>query len=136
MATTIEALAADTLMTAIGTAFSATYAIAYPDIDFKPTGSAYFDVAILPNGAAFEPMSGNGTHQGLLQVAVMYPKGGGVIDPLALAGEVVDVFDKGARFIGAGHSVKISTRPVIAQPIPDGAYVRVPVTISYQATKD
>ncbi|MCY0150882.1 DUF4128 domain-containing protein [Hoeflea sp. G2-23] len=138
MTNPIEALAADTMIAAVGTAFSATYGIAYPGIDFTPANatSVYLDVSILPNGSAYQPVSGNDTHQGILQVAVMYPTAGGAIKPLEVAGAVADAFDKASRFFGAGHSVKVSTRPVIGQPFPNDGYIRVPVTISYQATKD
>lgn len=138
MTTPIESLAAETLLEAVSAAFASTYSVAFPDIDFTPTGEMYLDVSWLPNGSAFEPLGAGGTHQGLFQVAVMYPSSPapGVVEPSRIAGTVADTFDRGSRFFGDGCSVKISTRPVIAQPFPSDGYVRVPVTISYQATKD
>jgi hypothetical protein len=136
----IESLAADTLLTAVSAAFGSTYGVAFPLMDFEPSSpqDVYLDVALLPNGAAFEPFGSGETHQGIMQIAVMHPTAlvSGIMAPLRIAEAVADAFDRGSRFLDNGHSVKIPTRPVVAQPIPSDGYVRVPVTIEYHAEKE
>ena len=134
----IESATAETLFAAISTSFAAIYEIAFPSVDFTPSSptAVYLDVSWLPNGAAWEAVGSDPvTHQGILQIAVMYPSSPspGAIAPATVAATVADTFDKGTRFFGTGCVVTIPTRPVIAQPFPSDGYVRVPVTISYQS---
>lgn len=139
MATTIEGDIELTLMDAVSDALAGTYAIAFPETTFTPPmdaagkPQAYLEVAHLPNGNAYQPLGPGATRQGLLQVAVMYPKGFGPIKPKDAAGAVCAAFPNGSRFHGSLRTVLITSDPTTAQAFPDDNYIRVAVTIPYQA---
>lgn len=74
---------------------------------------------------------GRKVYQGILQVTVVYPRDHGVLDAIEVAGMVIDHFKKGTIIDGDGVRVKITRQPSHASATPDGAWLRVPVSIPY-----
>jgi hypothetical protein len=70
-------------------------------------------------------------YSGILQVTVVYPRNAGVLLATIIADEIVDHFKKGTIIDGDGVRVKINRQPSQATPTPDGAWLRVPVSIIY-----
>ena len=139
-ATTFEGKVAEVLMARVA-AIPGSVPAAYPNRDFRPPMDsngeplAYMDVAHLPNGTAFETLGASGAiHQGILQIAVMQPEGGGAVKPQDTAGAIVEHFAKNTVLYGDGLNVKIYSRPTVGQSFPGDSYIRTPVTIQYIAS--
>lgn len=74
---------------------------------------------------------GRKVYQGILQVTVVYPRNHGIVDAIDVAGMVIDHFKKGTIIDGDGVRVRITRQPSHASATPDGAWLRVPVSIPY-----
>lgn len=104
-------------------------------VDASGEPAAYLEIAHLPNGFGFEPLgSGSFAHQGILQVTLMQPEGGGSVSPQDAAGAIVNHFKKNTKIEGDGVTVSVYSQPAISQTSNDDGYARTPVTIQYQAT--
>lgn len=75
--------------------------------------------------------AGRKQYQGILQVTVVYPIKAGILSATEIAGQVAGYFKKGTIIDGDGVRIKINRQPSLATPIPDGAWLRVPVSIPY-----
>lgn len=122
--------------------------IAWPMQPYTPpvTGNrpgAYIEVANLPN-ATVRPYVGSDeaqTYQGILQVTLCWPvatigTGSGQTHSDAVlqkAGEVAAHFSTDLKLREEGVTVRITRAPDVASPFRDDAYMRVPISISWQS---
>ncbi len=101
---------------------------------FKPTvGREYLEVRhfVAPTNT-LSVGAGRYQYTGILQVTVVFPKASGKSIAVGIADDVIDHFEKGTIIDGHGVRVKINRQPDQATPTPDGAWLRVPVSIPYQ----
>lgn len=132
MISTIEGKIIDTLLTHVGEVLT-DYPIAYPDVDYTPTGEPYYDIDHLPNGIAQSTFSSRDALQGILQISYIGKLGRGAVSPQDEAGKIIAALPKGKRIFGHGISITIQNQPVAAQTFIEDAYTRTPVTIQYIA---
>ncbi|NLS03622.1 hypothetical protein HGP14_09650 [Rhizobium sp. P32RR-XVIII] len=118
-----------------GITFSPALPIAGPNVLFpqagQPTPTKYLRLAFLPNRPRPYPIADDPEpRQGILQVSVIWPKGVGIIDPLNVAGQIIERF-KNKTLFASGVKITISSEPWAAGPLIEDASVQVPVTIPY-----
>lgn len=117
---------------------SPTVPISWPEVPFTPPpdGSAYLDVAFIPNLMNRDFVGSTAPHraEGLYQISVVYPRGVGTIAPLNIAGLIAAHFPADLSLISTDPALKvrISQRPTVAAPMTEDADVRVPVTVSWR----
>lgn len=111
--------------------------VAKPELSFDPkeqaTDGKHLEVAFFPNRPAWEGVSAGVMDQGLLQIAVIWPKNQGLIAPVEIAEGIKAHFPKGLVLTSGTTQVKISRAPWVAQPLIERDRVSVPVTISWTA---
>lgn len=108
---------------------------AYPDVTFKPPSSGkYVEFRDFPNRPAWGSLAGGSLDQGLLQATVHWPRGTGIIAPLAVAKAVIDHFPKALRLYSGETTVKISGDPWAAAPLFDDKETLIPITIPWTAS--
>ena len=103
------------------------------ETSYKPTiGQEYLSATWLPAPTNTRAVGdGRFQYNGILQVTVVYPRLSDVTLATGIADKVVDHFKKGTIIDGDGVRVKINRQPSQATPAPDGAWLRVPVSIVY-----
>lgn len=112
--------------------------IAWPEVAFEPEADEpYLEANFFPNIVARQFVA-NGeeyAHEGLYQVTVVSPRNVGEIAAHEAAGLVVAHFDDATALVSADPAltVRVTSKPSIAAPIRDAAYLRVPVTIRWRA---
>lgn len=70
--------------------------------------------------------------EGVFLVDWFFPAGGGLNEPLVMGGRVLDAFNPRVVCLAEGQPVTIR-RSYMTQPIVDGAWVHVPVTVEWRA---
>lgn len=120
-----------------GLVFTPALPIAGANVTFPPAGqptpSKYLRLAFLPNRPIPYPIGDDPEpRQGILQVSVIWPKGSGIIDPLNVAGQIIDHF-KNETLFATGVKITISSEPWAVGPLIEDALVQIPVTIPYIA---
>ncbi|HEY8066633.1 MAG TPA: phage tail terminator-like protein [Methylosinus sp.] len=115
-----------------------TLPIAWPDVPFAPTiGEAFLAVDYLPNRSTdpFLAFDDGTLYHGLLQVAVVTPRGSGAISAARIAAAIADHFDAGTtlRPDDQSFALKIDARPRIGGPIQEEKWTRTPVTVAWRA---
>lgn len=101
---------------------------------YKPTlGQEYLEVRhfVAPT-ETIAVTRGKKRYTGILQVTVVYPIKAGTLLAKTLGDAVIDHFEEGTKIDGDGVRIKINRQPDQATPTPDGAWLRVPVSINYQ----
>ncbi len=110
--------------------------IANPDVKFVPPADGkYLRVTWLSGTPEQFGLSRSSTvlHYGILQITVCWPAGGGLLDPIGVAGQIVSHFDFGTKLYSAGLNVCINKKPGYASPIIGGSDVNLPVSIPWEA---
>lgn len=102
-----------------------------PPVDAFDNALPYLDVTFLPNAPKWQGLSTGQIRQGLLQVAVVWPKNQGEIRPLETAGAVEAHFAKGTELTSGAAKVRIHREPWTAAPFRDDIEVRFPVMIEW-----
>lgn len=137
MSTTPEAIIQDLLLGHLATlVLSPAWPVDFPDTDFKPPSHGrWLEARLLrnTNGNLFLGNDDEARHLGLLQVAVMSPLKRGSPFALDIAGSVVAHFAKGTRLFAETFAVRVYEKPSVAQTFRDGAHLRTPVTVRWQA---
>jgi hypothetical protein len=105
-----------------------------PEQDYKPVLDQEYLIAqpFLDETQTLYVGAGRKVYAGIFQVTVVYPRNSGILLAIELSDRVVDHFAKGTIIDGDGVRVKINRQPSQATPTPDGAWLRVPVSIVYQ----
>lgn len=70
--------------------------------------------------------------EGIFLVDWFFPRGGGLNQALIAGGRVLDVFSPRVVCTANGQAVTIR-RSYISRPIPDGAWLHVPITVEWRA---
>lgn len=136
MATTTDAIIFAALSARLRTMVD-VLPIASPNITFPAAGTQkpakYLKLDFLPNKTRQVTMGDD--HQqkiGLMQVAVMWPKGSGIEAALDVAGAIIDRFNNQTIF-ASGVRITISSEPWASSPIQDVDRMMIPVSIPYHA---
>lgn len=95
--------------------------IAWPNIAFTPPDDApYGRVYVLPAQTVGQDLEGQlRTYQGILQLNIIAPAGGGVTLARGLAKSVADAFPEGIPLVDGDLTVYINGPPQVRQPIQD-----------------
>ena len=95
--------------------------IAWPNIPFAPPDSSpYGRVYVLPAQTVGQDLGGQlRTYQGILQLNIIVPAGGGVTQARGLAKSVADAFPEGLALVDGDLAVFINGPPQVRQPIQD-----------------
>lgn len=104
--------------------------IAWPNIEYKPTGATYLRPSFLPAETLQSGLGGDGLDEtnGIYQIDVVYKVGSG---RTTLVDSVADHFKRGT--VAAYNGVNVRVRSVsIAPAIFDDAWHFVPVSVSFQ----
>lgn len=104
-----------------------------PPVDSKGSPAPYLRVDLFSNAPFWEGLSSGRIDQGLLQIAVVWPKGKGLIVQRHAAKQVMDHFAKGLKLFGPATRVSINREPWAAAPIKGDVSTETPVTISWTA---
>lgn len=110
--------------------------IAYPGVAFTPPadGSGWIEVRLFPNETTEVGLANDGpvVHRGFAQVNVVARPGGGIVDPVAIASAVAELFAKGAQL---SLVATVYRKPWISALVDDtqAGKMFVPVTIPYRA---
>lgn len=138
MTLTVIAAIPDALLahlTSFAEAQSPQLDVSYPDEPFTPTDDvAYLEATYLPNATETRAIASNGSqlYPGLLQVAVMWPRGGGaILDAYDLAGAILAHFAKGTLLYSNDFQVRIDRAGSVAAYLQEDTRLRVPVTIPF-----
>lgn len=102
-----------------------------PPVDGSGNALPYLDVTFLPNAPKWQGVASGQIRQGLLQVAIVWPKNRGEIAPLQAAGAVEAHFAKGLLLTSGSAKVRIHREPWTAAPFRDDIEVRFPVMIEW-----
>lgn len=125
-----------TKLSAFAAGVSPALGVAFPGIGFEPPSDGFWlEARWIPNETANYGTANDAPSlmQGLAQVNVCYRPGGGIVDGLALAGEVIAAFGKGTVF---DDSVRVYRKPWVADVIEDPERVMHPVTIPWRGFTD
>lgn len=95
--------------------------VAWPNIAFTPPDNApYGRVYVLPAQTVGQDLEGQlRTYQGILQLNIIAPAGGGVTLARGLAKSVADAFPEGIPLVDGDLTVYINGPPQVRQPIQD-----------------
>lgn len=111
--------------------------VEWPNRDGAPpaAGTAHLRVRHIRNDNTRLFLRGNAVHlrQGILQVDVMTPRGGGTAAANAIAGAVAQHFPADLDLYGETVRVKIEAAPTVHSAIPADAWWQTPVSIRYRA---
>lgn len=106
-----------------------------PETPYKPKiGQIYLDMQYAPNETLtlFTGADDPKQRQGFLQITVVAPRGQGLNLANRLADAIVAHYKKGTRLNGeAGTTVRVIREPWDSMPLPDNAWLRIPVSIPY-----
>lgn len=102
-----------------------------PPVDGAGNALPYLDVTFLPNAPKWQGLNTGQIRQGMLQVAVVWPKNRGEIAPLQAAGSVEAHFAKNTKLTSGAAKVRIHREPWTAAPFRDDIEVRFPVMIEW-----
>jgi len=109
------------------------YPIAFPGRTFAPPGDGrWLKADFFPNqpGPDLINFLGPEYHRGLFQVSVYWPQGEGVLAPMRVAGDVIQLFRRGKTIPGT-VPVNIYQTPWISAPLENAKSVIVPATIPW-----
>ena len=115
---------------------SPTLPVAYPEDAggfTPPTDGKYLDVAVFSNRPRFEGLNTGRVDQGILQVAVVWPKAKGLIQASQVADLIIAHFASGTVMRSGSANVKVSGQPYAASPISEATELRIPVSIPWTA---
>jgi len=106
-----------------------------PETPYKPrVGRAYLDMQFAPN-ETLTPFVGDEDpkhYQGFLQITVVWPRNQGLNLALSIADAIVAHYGKGTVLRGGdGSVVQVIREPWASIPLPDDAWLRIPVSIPY-----
>lgn len=132
MASSFEGKVAESLMEKIATI--PTIDIAYPNVSFDPNG-AYIDVSFIPNGNVNQPLSGEGTRQGIVRLTLVEKIGEISIAHQDAAGTIAELFPSATKLFFTGGYIKFTSDPEVGQSFPSDEKIRTPITLFYQATR-
>ena len=95
--------------------------VAWPNIAFTPPDNMpYGRVYVLPAQTVGQDLEGQlRTYQGILQLNIIAPAGGGVTLARGLAKSVADAFPEGIPLVDGDLTVYINGPPQVRQPIQD-----------------
>lgn len=100
---------------------------------YKPTINVpYIEVRnfVSPTNTLFVS-EGRKQYTGIFQATVVWPKNNGIVDAVMITDDIVDRFKQATIIDGNGVRIKIVRQPSQATPTGDGAWLRCPVSITY-----
>ncbi|MFD2235944.1 DUF4128 domain-containing protein [Aureimonas populi] len=108
--------------------------VARQGYDFTPPDGEYLRSSFMPNRTTnpWTAFSDPSVFQGIFQITVVWPAGGGVDPALTLAADIANHFGRGTRIPAADPPMTIEERPSIASPLQDASSLEVPISIRYR----
>lgn len=135
MATGIEAIILDGLLTKLGTlTLTPAMTVAYPGVNFTPQAAGYLRADHFPADTFQSELGDDGRNRliGNLQVSVFKPTGNGAFPALEAAASIASFFKRGTVITSGTLFIRIIAPPVVGSAIADDPYIQIPVTIRYQ----
>lgn len=135
MATYIETKIYEALATKLAAlTLSPVVPVIYPNVPSAPpvAGTAYMEASHQPSTVEQINVgdAGRNRHTGLFLINVFAPENQGLSTGMEIAGAVADHFARGVVLTTGGISLLV-TNTRIAAPLKEGAYVQMPVVVSY-----
>lgn len=100
---------------------------------YKPViGTPYVEVRnfLSPTTTLFVN-GGRKVYTGILQATLVWPSKAGIVEAVEITDRIVDHFKQATIIDGDGVRIKIIRQPDQATPTGDGAWLRCPVSITY-----
>ena len=92
----------------------------------------YMQIFYLPNQTGNDSLDNSPQqHLGLIQVSIYWRSGEGYGQPLLVAGQIVDHFEKTKTFYRNGLKIIVDSKPWVSGPIQEDDRVQIPVNISW-----
>lgn len=109
--------------------------VAWPNESFTPPPTGYLRVTWMPNVNRRLFLGSADPHQRLsmLQVDVFAKKNQNVAVALEIAGKVAAHFPADLRMTAHGIACRVAKAADVGQPLPDEAFLMVPVTVAIEA---
>ena len=112
------------------------YPVAFPLVPYTPTdGVAFLQVWPLMSAEPLHPSldySGYTRSSGIFQVDAVMPDGQGEAPGLRITAKVAERFAIGTTLTAGARKLQINKVPKVSAWIKEGAWVRFPVSITYQ----
>lgn len=111
------------------------YPVAFPGVVFEPDVERFLAVSFhfAPTVQVTVGDVGFDRSTGFMRINVQWLSGDGVKQPMLLAGEVLELFRRGTAMQSNGVWTRIIQPPFISDPLINGGWVQVPVTIRWQS---
>ena len=123
---------ADALLTHIKGA-GLSIPIAFPGAEFpQPTG-AYVQVSLFPSPTAAATLTSHDVQSGVMQASVFWPRGEGLISPMAVADAICARFARNTEIKGTAVVIHINRPPYTASILQEAGWMQLPVTIPWTA---
>ena len=112
-----------------------TLPIVYENTSYEPQQGVPYCEAFLLTAAPDNSTLGDGFYQeqGVFQVTLRFPLDEGTLACATLAGQIRELFKRGATFTAGGISVQILRTPTVLQGLPDNGRWRQDVRITWNA---
>jgi hypothetical protein len=108
--------------------------VKFPENEGESTPDNYLAADIWFNPTRQVTLSGRAQQlRGLFQVTVYWARNTGLIQPLNVAEQVVQLFREQILFAANDLKLVVSSEPWVASPMTDGPRVSIPVTIPWYA---
>ena len=114
-------------------AFSPVVPIAWEGVEFEPGKKSFLQAFFLPAETSTPSMDAGGQRaEGIFQVTVNVPAGGGSGGAEAMADSIIGHFPRGSSMAGVGVDVNV-LKAWRSTGLTDGVWYRIPVSIRYWA---
>lgn len=92
----------------------------------------YMQIFYLPNNTLNSSLRNEAQqHRGLIQVSIYWRSGEGYGQPLKVAGQIIDQFEKTKTIFRNGLKIVVDSKPWVSGPIQEDDRVQIPVNISW-----
>ena len=110
--------------------------IAMPNVIFNTPdrNGPYLVATIVPNMASLNGLAFNSTidNRGILQISVVWKAGTGLVSPMNVAAQIVNIFRPGTTTTRNGVTVRFERQPRIINPLQASDMVTIPVVIAWR----
>lgn len=117
-------------------AVSPALPIAMPNVVFNPPASngPYLVATIVPNMADLNGLAFDSTidNRGVVQISVVWKAGAGLVSPMNVAAQIVNLFKPGTSTTRNGVTVFFEQQPRIINALQASDMVTIPVVITWR----
>lgn len=124
-------------------AIAAVAASTFPTLRVQPLGKTfdpgegadpgkYLELVFIPNNGVGEVWGDGKTYRGIFRMVLHWPNSDeGAYPPIDVLASIASYFNKDARFTAGSVTVRPTTEPDLASPVPTGHETLYPVSIRY-----